>query len=382
MIRVTLDDIRAILRAYGVVFSLHSVNKLQNKKMLDTGSHSSAVSFTYDSANYVIFFDEFADNDESYIRTSLKKYIEGGDYNLISNPNSDDGFSSIHKGKFVYLLATERTQVRFDKALAKKFPNLSRSLLKKYILKGYAKVDGKVVDVAKTLVAITSDIEINAPLKTIEQEVEIPIIYQDDNVIVINKPAGILTHAKGAMSEEFTVADFFKNYCNYNLNSNRVGIVHRLDRDTSGVMIGARNQETAKMLQKQFSDRNVKKDYYAVVKGTPKLDKAIIDVPIGRDPKKPSQFRVDSRGKSANTFYQIKKVHDKECLVYLRPSTGRTHQLRVHMAYINTPIKGDRVYNKADSRMYLHAYSLELTIPGSKRMTFVAPLPDEFKKYE
>ena len=116
MIRVTLDDIRAILRAYGVVFSLHSVNKLQNKKMLDTGPHSSAVSFTYDSANSVIFFDEFADNDESYIRTSLKKYIEGGDYNLISNPNSDDGFSSIHKGKFVYLLATERTQVRFDKA--------------------------------------------------------------------------------------------------------------------------------------------------------------------------------------------------------------------------------------------------------------------------
>ena len=382
MIRVNIDDIRAILRSFDIDFSIQSVNKLQNKKVLNTGSHSSAVSFTYDSAKYLIYFDEFADDDESYIKSCLKDYIEGDDYKLLINPGAKDAFSITYKGKSVYLLATERTSIRLDKALTNKYPDLSRSLLKKYILRGYAKVNGQAVSVAKTLIPVSSEVIVDAPLNTNPEKIEIPVIYMDDNVLVINKPAGVLTHAKGALSDEYTVADFFKNYCNYNLDSNRVGIVHRLDRDTSGVMIGARNQETAKKLQKQFSDRTVKKDYYAVVEGIPKIEKAIIDVPIGRDPKKPSQFRVDSRGKTASTFYQIKKVAGKECLIYLQPKTGRTHQLRVHMAYINTPIKGDRVYGKSDKRLYLHAYSLEITIPDGKRMTFVAPMPEEFNKYE
>lgn len=216
------------------------------------------------------------------------------------------------------------------------------------------------------------------PTKNDFSKNELPIIYIDDNVIVVNKPAGVLTHAKGVLNDEFTVADFFKRYTDFGLDTNRPGIVHRLDRDTSGVIIGARNTETAKLLQKQFADRKTKKTYFAILAGHPKLDKAIIDLPIDRDPKSPSTFRVDANGKSAVTKYEIINRNDKYSLVELQPKTGRTHQLRVHMKYLNTPILGDRVYAKPDKRLYLHAHSLEITIPSGERKTFTAPLPDEF----
>jgi 23S rRNA pseudouridine1911/1915/1917 synthase len=207
-------------------------------------------------------------------------------------------------------------------------------------------------------------------------------VYIDDNVIVINKPVGILTHAKGALNDEFTVADFFRRYSTYNADSNRPGIVHRLDRDTSGIMIGARNQEAADVLQKQFADRKAKKEYVAIVSGYLAQETALIDLPIGRNPTAPSTFRVDAGGKSAQTTYEVMKQNDTVTMVRLKPKTGRTHQLRVHMAYLNVPIVGDRVYGglQAD-RLYLHAKSLEVTLPGSERKIFKAEMPTEFDAY-
>src|SRR5690606_6293672 len=140
------------------------------------------------------------------------------------------------------------------------------------------------------------------------------------------------------------VADFFRRYTTNALDSSRPGIVHRLDRDTSGVIIGARNDETATLLKKQLADRTTKKQYIAVVDGHPKLDTAGIDLPIGRNPSAPSTFRVDPKGKPAITSYEVLKSNEKQSLVKLRPRTGRTHQLRVHAHYIGTPIAGDRVY--------------------------------------
>ena len=204
------------------------------------------------------------------------------------------------------------------------------------------------------------------------------IIYIDDNVIVVDKPVGILSHSKGALNDEFTVADFFKRYTTYNADGNRPGIVHRLDRDTSGIIIGARNPETAELLQKQFASRKTIKIYAAVVDGTPKNDTAIIELPIGRNPSHPSMFRVDSKGKSATTKYEVIASNGKDSLVKLTPKTGRTHQLRVHMSYIGTPIKGDIVYGKRSERLFLHAHSLEVTLPGSERKTFTSPVPKEF----
>jgi 23S rRNA pseudouridine1911/1915/1917 synthase len=174
------------------------------------------------------------------------------------------------------------------------------------------------------------------------------------------------------------VADFFRRYTTYNLDTNRPGIIHRLDRDTSGIMIGARNPQTAVLLQKQFADRLAKKTYMAVLDGIPKLPKAQLDLPIGRNPTAPSTFKVDVKGKSALTRYEVIAETDKYSLVKLMPRTGRTHQLRVHMRYINTPILGDKVYGKSADRLYLHAMSLEITIPVGQRRIFEAPVPAEF----
>lgn len=198
---------------------------------------------------------------------------------------------------------------------------------------------------------------------------ELPIIYIDDNVIVVNKPSGVLTHSKGAMNDEFTVADFFRRYTTNALETTRPGIVHRLDRDTSGVIIGARNDETALLLKKQFADRKTKKEYIAVVEGVPKVEHAVIDLPIGRNPSAQVHSELIQEGEEAVTTYEVLATNNEHTLVKLWPKTGRTHQLRVHLQYINTPIVGDKVYGhtKNADRLYLHAQNLRDYHPRQKR---------------
>lgn len=268
--------------------------------------------------------------------------------------------------------------MRLDQYTAQFWPEHSRSTWQKFIKAGAVKVNGDVIISPKYELGEDDYVQVDTPKDPDFSDEELPVIYEDDNVIVINKPVGVLTHAKGALSEEFTVADFFKTKVSYNIETNRPGIIHRLDRDTSGVLIGAKNTETATLLSRQFADRKVKKTYMAVLDGVPKELEAEIDVPIGRNPSKPSTFRVSTDGKSAQTYYHVEKIGKSKSLVSLRPKTGRTHQLRVHMAYINTPIHGDRIYGKQADRLYLHAASLEITIPKGQRMVFTAPLPEEF----
>ena len=239
-------------------------------------------------------------------------------------------------------------------------------------------MNGEVKTSPKQDVTESDDIALNVPNETDFSEYELPVLYMDDNVVVINKPVGVLTHSKGALNDEFTVADFFRRFTSVGLDTNRPGIVHRLDRDTSGVMIGARNEQTATLLQKQFADRKTKKTYIAVIDGHLKNHSAKIDLPIGRNPSAPSTFRVDAKGKPAVTNYTVLNTNDKLSLVELRPVTGRTHQLRVHLQYLGAPIHGDRVYGKAADRLYLHAQKLEITIPMSDRKVFEAPVPADF----
>lgn len=243
-------------------------------------------------------------------------------------------------------------------------------------------VNGDVETSSKRLLGEDDKVTTAVPEAPSHDEKSLPIIYQDDNVIVVNKPVGVLSHSKGALNDEFTVADFFKRYSKYHLDTNRPGIIHRLDRDTSGVMIGALNDSAAKLLQRQFSDRKAHKTYVAVVDGVPNQLEAIIDLPIGRNPKEPSKFRVDPNGKSAKTVYKVLASNEKFSLVELQPLTGRTHQLRVHMAHIGTPIHGDKVYGKPADRLYLHAAKLEITIPKGERMLFTAIVPPEFADME
>lgn len=282
--------------------------------------------------------------------------------------------------RFKQLLAfAQGFNVRLDVYLAAHWPEYSRSSWQKYVKEGYVSINGLVEKSVKKLLEEDDVVTVQIPKKMSYSDRTLPVIYKDSNVIVINKPSGLLTHSKGALNDEFTVGEYFKPFSSYKQETNRPGIVHRLDRDTSGVLIGVLNENTARLLQKQFSDRKVHKTYVAVVDGVPNISKAVIDLPIGRNPKKPSQFRIDPNGKQAQTQYEVLSSNGKLSLVELRPVTGRTHQLRVHMAHIGTPIHGDRIYGgKQADRLYLHAASLEITIPDGQRKLFSAEIPKCF----
>lgn len=273
------------------------------------------------------------------------------------------------------------TKQRLDIVLAERYPEASRSTWQKLIKTGQVHVNGRVVEAPKFEVSQSDKIIARAPQATDFSGRTLPILYQDDNVIAINKPAGILTHSKGALHSEFSVADFFARYCTFHADTDRPGIVHRLDRDTSGVMIGARTPQAGEWLVRQFSQRKVKKTYIAIVTGRLKESSARIELPIGRNPKAPSTFRIDPGGKDATTTYKILATQEGKTLVKLHPLTGRTHQLRVHMQYLAAPILGDRVYGIPADRLYLHAYQLEITLPDGQQKIFTAPLPDEFRSY-
>jgi len=209
-------------------------------------------------------------------------------------------------------------------------------------------------------------------------DIELPIIFENDDVLVINKPEGIISHSRGRYWNEPSVASFVRQKTGQ--AGDRSGIVHRLDRATSGVMICAKNQATLSWLQKQFSDRKVKKVYMALAEGHLEPQEAIIDMPIERNPKAPATFRVGANGKPSTTQYKVEKQHGEFDLVRLEPTTGRTHQLRVHLAQQKHPILGDTLYDGAAAdRLYLHAFSLEITLPGGERKLFSAPLPEAFK---
>ena len=255
---------------------------------------------------------------------------------------------------------------RLDHMMVEIFKSYNRSTLQKFIESGFVRVDGIVAKKPNQKFVEGAYIELDVPEDMKNADVEPDVIYEDDDVIVMNKPAGLLSEPRGQYCPEKTLADF--GY-----------IAHRLDRDTSGVVILAKTEEIQHFLKKQFQDRTVHKTYVAVVCGRPKLDEARIDLPLIRDLKRPTTFRVDANGKEAETFYKVLKTNDMYSMVELKPTTGRTHQLRVHMKYLGHPILGDPVYGteKAD-RLYLHARELEITLPNGERKTFKARVPREF----
>ncbi len=269
--------------------------------------------------------------------------------------------------------------MRLDVRVAQDNPEQSRSVWQKLIEAGQVSVNGTVRTVGKSSVTEDDVIEVITPVAPDHSHSTLPVLYEDDNVIVIDKPVGILAHSKGALNDEFTVAEFVRAKTSYKHDTNRPGIIHRLDRATSGIMLCVKNDDTASYIARQFSDRTVKKQYAAITSGVPKESEAVIELPIGRNPSAPSTFRVDAVGKPAETYYAVVRASEKHALVRLNPKTGRTHQLRVHMEYIGTPIVGDTVYGKEKAdRMFLHAEQLELTLPGGDRRVFTSPIPSEF----
>jgi len=377
-------ELLAILRKYELAGELTKRKEITNIKEFPERQLSRLIKFTYAKQTYYVLYDTSAGDDVQVVMDHIRLDVPDVEGNLIRNPleGSIKAYGMPHMSKDVYLLTKKVIKIRLDQELVRRYPEFSRSTIQKYIKNGDVHVNGEPAKSSKQDVTENDDIALVPPVREDTSDKELPILYLDDNVIVVNKPAGVLTHSKGALNDEFTVADFFRRYTTNALDSSRPGIVHRLDRDTSGVIIGARNDETALLLKKQFSERTTKKQYAAVVIGVPKLEEALIDLPISRNPSVPSTFRVDSKGKEAITSYKMIKTNGTKSLLELHPRTGRTHQLRVHMQYINTPIAGDRVYGtqKSADRLCLHAYKLEITIPTSDRKVFTAPVPEYFKE--
>lgn len=380
--KLSHSDIISILSAYINDADKYSYDDIKKRYLSQPSTHNFALSFELKKDHYIILRDNSAFDDLNYLENEINKLNDKKlKINLLKNDLSNlTTYALFYKGKEYYLAKLQKTTKRLDTYLYEHYKEISRSRWQKYIKDSRVSINGKTITTPSYEIDDKAIIDIKLPEEKKFEKEKLDILYLDDNVIVINKPAGILTHAKGAESDEFTVADFFKRYSTYALDTNRAGIVHRLDRDTSGVIIGARNNETANLLKKQFAKRLTKKTYIAITTSIPKLEKARIDLPIARNPKKPATFKVSSNGKVAITDYKVLKTNKNYALIELTPKTGRTHQLRVHLNYINCPILGDKVYGakKAD-RMYLHAEKLEITIPNKGRMTFEAKLPKEFK---
>ena len=362
-----------IARLYHIADDITPVRALRNLR-IDGRDEYVFAEFILNKTRYALLFGSIVQEE------TLDELWSDRPQNARALPNPLDADDSIapFQGKFVVLYELPSEKVRLDAFLAGTFDtSRSRSLWQKYVKSGAVQVNGQVVTSPKTEIETTDEITVELPEQTADAT-DIPVLYEDKDIVVINKPAGVLTHAKGGISQEHTVADMLQPLTTFASDTNRAGIVHRLDRETSGVLVGARTPAAAEFLQKQFAQRTTKKTYIAIVEGVPKHTEALIDLPIGRSPAKPSTFRVDPKGKSAQTTYYVLDVQNDKSLVKLQPKTGRTHQLRVHMAHIGHPIVGDIVYGKSAQRMFLHAYQLELTAPNGERMTFTAPIPEEF----
>ena len=366
-----------IARLYKLADDNTPVKALRRLEIQTDKSHVFA-DFILNKQHFALLYGSIVD-EESIDELWTKK---PNNAEILPNPLDPEFIETPFQGKYVIMFRISPTKVRLDIYLSTKFDTtISRSLWQKYIKAGYVSVNNKVATTPKFEVDETDEIALNLPEKE-QADVDLPILYEDDDVIVVNKPSGLLTHAKGGLSDEPTVAEIIRPKTSFATDTDRPGIVHRLDRDTSGLLIIAKNPESAAHLQRQFAERTAKKTYIAITDGKPKLNAAKIDLPIGRNPSAPSTFRIDPNGKPAQTTYHVLAENDAQSLVELKPTTGRTHQLRVHLAHLNAPILGDRVYGKSsDCRMMLHAQKLEITLPSGERKVFEATIPDEFKRF-
>ncbi len=277
--------------------------------------------------------------------------------------------------------------LRLDVAAVNAMPNLSRAFIQKLCSEGKVRINGTVEKPGyKLRVGDKLEIDYDADKEQQVPDIELPVAYEDNDCVVVDKPAGVLTHAQGKLSHEATVATFLRSRLSKKLagsewgTGERVGIVHRLDRATSGLIICAKSQDALSKLQKQFANRSAKKTYIAVVMGHLREPEALIDMPIERNPKAPATFRVGSNGKEARTYYKVLSESDKYSLLELKPETGRTHQLRVHLMQLGHPIVGDYLYGDAKfgDRLFLHAAGLSIKLPNGQSTTFESPVPSEF----
>jgi 23S rRNA pseudouridine1911/1915/1917 synthase len=285
---------------------------------------------------------------------------------------------------------------RLDKALALAYPELSRSQWQQLIRDGAVRIAGAL---ARPNLRLEGGERVEATLPPVAetgilaQAIPLDILDEDGDILVINKPPGMVVHPAPGHSEG-TLVNAVLGYCP-DLEGvggeRRPGIVHRLDRDTSGVIIVAKNDRALRHLQRQFKRRTVQKQYLALVDGHIQPPQAVIDAPIGRDPRHRQRMAVirpgsSARSRKATTYYRLERSFEQHSLVRTEPHTGRTHQIRVHLAFAGYPIVGDTIYGRRKPSLdvahhCLHAASLTFLRPEDDvEVTVEAPLPVYFQE--
>jgi 23S rRNA pseudouridine1911/1915/1917 synthase len=273
--------------------------------------------------------------------------------------------------------------IRLDKYLTQVLPQFSRAYLQKLIVQGYILVNGQKTKANQRL-SRGDRITVELPplsVRPLAEPIPLTIIYEDEDILVIDKPAGLTVHpAPGHPSH--TLVNAVLAHCPGLAMSNelmRPGIVHRLDKDTSGLIVIAKNDFAREYLAAQFKSRTVTKGYLVLVKGRLSPEQGIIEAPIGRDPHSRRRMAVVEAGKEASTKYQVRKYLDNYTLVEVTPLTGRTHQIRVHLSAIGYPVVGDPVYGIKSAylnRQFIHAYRLGFRLPSTEQYReFTSPLP-------
>jgi len=282
---------------------------------------------------------------------------------------------------------------RLDKFLVACMPDFSRARLQALIQDGQVSVNGKTTLKSGTILLKGAVIEITlpptAPSGIVAEEIPLTVVFENDDLMVVNKPAGMVVHpAAGHASGTLVNAALAHAPELEGIGGEqRPGIVHRLDKDTSGLIVVAKNDRIHRWLQDQFRLRKVKKVYLALVDGTPPTPSGRVEASIGRDPshRKKMAITTPQRGREAVTEYFTAERFLQHTLIEARPLTGRTHQIRLHLAFIGCPIVGDAIYghNKPSleiSRHFLHAAKLTFSLPGEKQpRVFEAQLPDELE---
>lgn len=289
------------------------------------------------------------------------------------------------------IIVEENDNIRLDTYIATKDLDLSRATIQRLLDEKNIFVNGQIKK-SSYKVKCNDVIEIDIPeikeSKIEAQDIPVEIVYEDNDIIVVNKPKGLVVHpANGNL--DGTLVNAIMNICKDSLSGiggeKRPGIVHRIDKDTSGLLIIAKNDKAHLNMSEQIKDRKVNKKYIALVRGIIKEDEATINMPIARSKKDRKKMAVDKNGKEAITHFKVINRYDKYTLLDIKIDTGRTHQIRVHMAEIGHPVIGDEVYSNGKNEFnikgqMLHAKSLEFNHPiTGEKMHLEADLPEYFK---
>ena len=280
---------------------------------------------------------------------------------------------------------------RLDRVVTAAMPALSRSQVRRLIDDGHVSIGGVVAERASATVTVGTHILVEQPtlrdLDIASDQVPLAILYEDEETLVLDKQPGVIVHPRPGVDEVTLINAVRSKYPQVREinDTDRGGVVHRLDRDTSGVIVFAKSEASQFALKEQWKQRETTKQYIAIVEGRPRPVEGMIDAPLGPAPADPRRRAVVEHGQSARSEYRVLEQYgDEAALVQVRIYTGRTHQIRVHMAAIGHPVISDRLYGHPSTdigRQALHAWRLGFTLASNGEWReFVAPVPDDLRE--